>query len=171
MHQYARIERERRFLLERFPCNANVIRVRRILDRYIAGATLRLRRFSEQDGSVLYKLTQKIPERSGGAQQGWITSMYLSANEYALLAQLPAAVLSKTRHSVPPFGIDVFEGPLHGLVLAEAEFASAEAADALTLPEFVLREVSGDERFTGGRLAVASGQDLRHWLSDYSLAI
>jgi hypothetical protein len=57
-----------------------------------------------------------------------ITNTYLSRTEYNLLASLPAAVLSKTRFSVPLLGIDVFDPPLHGLILAEAEFATDEAA-------------------------------------------
>ena len=35
-HKYARIERERRFLLDRFP-SADVVRIRHITDRYIDG--------------------------------------------------------------------------------------------------------------------------------------
>jgi len=117
------------------------------------------------------KLTQKIPDRSRGAQQGFITTMYLTEDEYRLLARLPAKTLAKTRHSVPPFGIDVFEGKLKGLLLAEAEFESAAAAGALAIPSFLSREVSTDDRFTGGRLVHASRQDVRSWLSDYGIAL
>jgi CYTH domain-containing protein len=133
-HKYARIERERRFLLDQFPSNANVVRIRRITDHYIDGTRLRLREQSDGSGPAVLKLTQKVPGRAGGAQQGFITSMYLTQDEFDVLAQLPAKMLSKTRYSVPPFGIDVFEGRLKGLVLAEAEFESAAEAEALTLP-------------------------------------
>ncbi|MGP0076379.1 MAG: hypothetical protein ACLPWF_31070 [Bryobacteraceae bacterium] len=40
--KYARIERERRFLLDRFPVAASVVGIRRITDRYIDGTGLRL---------------------------------------------------------------------------------------------------------------------------------
>jgi CYTH domain-containing protein len=170
-HKYARIERERRFLLDHFPNNENVVRVRRLMDRYIDGTTLRLRKQSEDNGPVVFKLTQKIPGRSGGAQQGLITSMYLTEDEYCVLAGLPAKTLSKTRHSMPPFGVDVFEGSLGGLLLAEAEFESAAAAGALAIPSFVAREVSDDERFTGGQLVRASQQDVRTWLSEYGIGL
>jgi CYTH domain-containing protein len=170
-HRYARIERERRFLLDRFPAGEKVVRVRRIVDRYIRGTTLRLRRQTDGTGAAVFKLTQKIPARSGGAQQSFITTMYLTEDEYRLLARLPAKTLAKTRHSLPPFGIDVFEGKLKGLLLAEAEFESAAAAGALAIPSFLLREVSDDDRFTGGRLVHASRQDVRSWLSDYGIAL
>ncbi|MFD0327121.1 hypothetical protein ACFQZC_00365 [Streptacidiphilus monticola] len=54
----------------------------------------------------------------------------MSPTEYKLLASLPAAVLSKTRLSVPPLGVDVFGGPLQGLILAEAEFTTDEEAQS-----------------------------------------
>ena len=120
---------------------------------------------------MVFKLTQKIPARAAGAQQGFITTMYLTQAEYALLANLPAQALSKTRYSVPPFGIDVFEGALEGLVLVEAEFESAADADALAMPPFVVREVSDDDRFTGGRLVRASRQDIRNWLLEYGICL
>ncbi len=170
-HKYARIERERRFLLEQFPGSANVERIRRITDRYIDGTSLRLREQREDGGPATFKLTQKIPARSGGAQRGLITSMYVTKDEFCVLAQLSAKTLSKTRYSVPPFGIDVFEGALQGLLLAEAEFDSEAAADALTLPSFVLREVSSDIRFTGGQLVRASRQDVQTWLLEYGVAL
>jgi CYTH domain-containing protein len=170
-HKYARIERERRFLLDHFPSNANALRVRRIVDRYIGDTALRLRKQSEDRGPIIFKLTQKISAPSSGAQQGFITTMYLTENEYCVLAQLSAKTLSKNRHSVPPFGIDVFEGTLKGLILAEAEFDSAETADALTIPCFISQEVSDDDRFTGGHLARASRQDLRTWLFEYGIGL
>ena len=171
MHQYARIERERRFLLSQFPSNENVVRIRRISDRYIEGTTLRLRELSEDNGPVIFKLTQKLPSPANGAQQGLITTMYLTKDEFRVLALLPAKTLRKIRHSVPPFGIDVFEGELEGLLLAEAEFDSAEDADALTIPPFLSREVSTDDRFTGGRLVCASRQDVGAWLSEYGIGL
>lgn len=170
--KYAKIERERRFLLDKFPTNANVVRIRRITDRYIDGTALRLREQSEDRGSATsFKLTQKIPARAGGAQQGFITTMYLAHDEFSVLAQLSSKQLSKTRYSVPPFGIDVFEGPLEGLLLAEAEFASATEADGLTLPPFILHEVSSEKRFTGGELARTSRRDLQSCLLEYGIRL
>ena len=141
-HKYAKIECERRFILDRFPSELNFTRVRHISDRYIEGTSLRLRQQSEGEGQTVFKLTQKLPNSAVGAQQGLITSIYLTKDEFCVLATLPAKMLTKTRYSVPPFGIDVFQGMLRGLVLAEAEFNSAAEASALTLPSFVVHEVS-----------------------------
>jgi hypothetical protein len=98
-HHYAGIERERRFLLFRFPSNSNVVRIRRIIDRYIDGTALGLREQSEDSGPRMFKLTQKLPARTKVAQQGLITSMYLTKDEFLMLAQLSAKTLEQD--SVP----------------------------------------------------------------------
>jgi len=167
--KYARIERERRFLLKEFPTGANVVRSLHIVDRYIHDTTLRLREQKASDGTPVFKLTQKIAQPGEGAQQGIVTTIYLNQDEFCILKQLPALTLSKVRYSVPPFGIDVFEGALEGLVLAEAEFDSTVAAEALEIPPFAIREVSEDIRFTGGRLVRASPDELRAWLAEYGM--
>ena len=170
-HQYARIECERRFLLSHLPANIEVTRIRRLRDRYIDGTTLRLREQNEPGQPTVLKLTQKVPARAEGAQQGWITSMYLGREEFSVLAQLPAKRLQKTRYSAPPFGIDVFKGALEGLCLAEAEFDSDAAAAALTLPPFIRAEVTRDDRFTGGELVRASPSEIQAWLSEYGIKL
>ena len=169
--KYARIECERRFLLDRFPRDAVVTRVRHIRDRYIQGTTLRLRQQSDNDGQTVFKLTQKLADERDGGHQGLVTSMCLTDVEFGVLAKLPARALTKTRLSVPPFGIDVFDGVLSGLVLAEAEFGSAAEAAALVLPAFIGHEVSDDPRFTGGRLVTASRRELENWLAQHGIKL
>ncbi|MEV0941630.1 hypothetical protein AB0I90_14770 [Micromonospora wenchangensis] len=168
--KYARIERERRFLLAGPPPPAPVTASRRITDRYLAGTRLRLRRSeSLTDGSREFKLTQKVPAERPGHIQGLITNVYLSPAEYELLARLPAATLSKIRLSVPPLGIDIFDPPLHGLVLAEAEFTTDAAARSFLPPPQIVAEVTDDPRFTGGSLVHAHREDLLGWLADYGI--
>ncbi|MCX4767842.1 hypothetical protein OG562_44220 [Streptomyces sp. NBC_01275] len=167
--KYARVERERRFLSAEPPAPSSVTATRAITDRYLVGTRLRLRRAAYPDGRSELKLTQKVAIARPGAVQGLITNMYLSPAEYDLLASLPAAVLTKTRFSVPPLGVDVFEGPLRGLVLAEAEFTTDEEARSFVPPRECVAEVTADVRFTGGRLVTASRQDLLGWLADYGL--
>lgn len=164
--KYARIERERRFLLASFPRDVTVVRTRHITDRYLDGTRLRLREMRDEDGSTVYKLTQKIREIGPDAQQGHITNIYLDEPEFRVFAQLPASTLRKTRYSVPPFGIDVFMDALDGLVIAEVEFETPFASDSLSVPSYAIREVSADERFTGGYLVRLSHAELRALLVD-----
>jgi hypothetical protein len=84
--RYARIGRERRFLLERFRSNCNVLVTRHITDRYISGTALRLQEQAEHGGTTTRKLTQKIPMRGSSAQQGPITNQYLGEDEFGVLA-------------------------------------------------------------------------------------
>jgi len=165
--KYAHLEIERRFLLRHLPADA-VTRTRRIADRYLLGTALRLRQLSEPGQPTIFKLTQKLPDPAN-PQHHSVTTIYLTEPEFAVLSQLPALTLAKTRLSVPPFGVDVFEGPLHGLLLAEAEFPDPFSAAALALPPFLFREVTADLRFTGGRLASTSRPGLLAALAAYGL--
>ncbi len=115
-------------------------------------------------GCVVLDQTRKI-------LKGYITSMYVTRDGFRVLAQLPARTLTKMRYSAPPFGIDVFDGLLEGLILAEVEFDSAEAAEAFVAPSFAVAEVTTDERFTGGRLARATREDINSWLLEQGLRI
>ncbi len=169
--KYARHERERRFLLARPPAGSSV-RTVVITDRYHIGTRIRLRRATGPAGSgeyAVYKLTQKIPGRDGGP--GLITTMYLTADEYRALERLPAAVLTKTRLSMPPLGVDLFEGALDGLVLAEAEFSNDDAMANFTAPSAVVAEVTCDHRFTEGHLATAARGAIASALADYGITM
>jgi len=75
-----------------------------------------------------------------------------------VFAALPARELRKTRHPVQEggrtYGVDVFDGALTGLVLAEVEFETSDEMDeGWHLPAWIRRDVSDDVRFTGGALA------------------
>jgi CYTH domain-containing protein len=150
--KYALVERERRFLLAGWPEEPSIRSVS-ITDHYLTGTRVRLRRATQatnEGQQVVYKLTQKIPRAAG--RLGLITTMYLNSEDYEAFVALPAAVLCKTRHSVPSLGVDVFTGGLDGLYLAEVEFSSdAEMAEFSPAP-FVIAEVTHDQRFTGGHL-------------------
>ena len=128
-----------------------------------------MRELRGEGEAPVFKLTQKIAIPGAGAQQGFITTMVLTEAEFRLFARLPARTLGKIRHSVPPFGIDVFEGALEGLVLAEAEFESAEESSSLVVPSFIVKEVSSDSRFTGGQLVRATRDELLALLADYGV--
>jgi adenylate cyclase len=67
--------------------------------------------------------------------------------------------LVKTRHLVPLEGgltaeVDVYDGGLSGLITAEVEFPSVEASQAFAAPEWLGREVTGDERYANRTLAL-----------------
>jgi CYTH domain-containing protein len=152
--KYAWIERERRWLCHEIP-TARVIGAEAITDLYVTGVRLRLREALPLDGGEpMRRLTRKADV---DASTRLLTSIYLSPEEFALLAGLPGKVIRKTRHRLAPEGgvamsVDRFEGPLQGLILAEAEFETDEAMAAFAAPDFCVREVTEDPRYTGGAL-------------------
>jgi CYTH domain-containing protein len=65
----------------------------------------------------------------------------------------------KTRYLVPlddglTAEVDVYDGPLDGLVTAEVEFASEHDSEAFAAPDWLGREVTGDARYANRALAV-----------------
>lgn len=170
-HKYARIEEERRFLLAQLPpdldTEASFIH---ITDRYFAGTRMRLRRMASVSGeTVALKLTQKYRLPDQEARHTTITNIYLDEAEYELFASLPASELSKRRYSYPygglQYAIDVFEGRLEGLILAEIEATGERAISAMAVPDFALMEVTGQAFFNGGELVRATGEEMRRRLS------
>ena len=166
--KYALVERERRFLLAGPPRGGPARRD--ITDHYLTGTRLRLRRLTGGGRTEPeYKLTQKVPAPRPGPVRGLITNLYLSRTEYEMLRALPAAELVKTRRSFPPYVVDVFAPPRQGLVLAEVELATDAELAACPPPPGTVAEVTSDDRFTGGRLAVASRAELLSWLAEFGV--
>jgi hypothetical protein len=141
-----------------------------IVDHYLAGTRLRLRAVLDPASrrATHYKLAQKV---AGEDEPGLITNLYLSPEEYAALHGLPGHGLEKLRLSVPPLGIDVFHGPLEGLVLAEVEFESDDAMLSFEMPLSFVAEVTYDRRFAGATLARTTSDDLGPLLRSFGLGL
>jgi adenylate cyclase len=54
----------------------------------------------------------------------------------------------------PTIEVDVYSDELEGLITAEIEFPSREAADRFSPPEWLGDEVTGDDRYANQRLAI-----------------
>ena len=153
--KYAVIERERRWKLSKVP-EGLVGETFRIRDKYLSGTRMRLREMTAGDGVVVRKLGHKV-RPSAGPEAIACTSLYLDDAEWDRLAALPGHTLGKRRTRVRRAGVvlvvDEFEGPLEGLVLAEIDSGSGPSE---SLPEDWAAgvEVTADERYTGGALAV-----------------
>ena len=153
--KYAQVERERRWLVRDVPWHL-VVRSTSIEDLYVADTQLRVRRVRDlATDAVLFKIARK---GDLAPSKRLITTIYLAAQEYDLLSQLPGQSLTKVRHSIrctdgTLASIDVFTGELERLVLAEWEFETDEKMEAWRPPDFVGAEVTFDERYSGGQLA------------------
>jgi CYTH domain-containing protein len=170
--KYSRIETERRWLVSpgqswlpaAAPC-------RKIEDRYLECGRLRLRRItSTGSGEVVLKLTKKYPTPTLG--DGPIVTVYLTPGEFDALVALPARELRKTRHYVDHadhvFGVDVFEGPLEGLVTCELELEDRRRLASVPGPRWTLREITDEPFFTGANLATVTADELGRRLGVYT---
>ena len=148
--KYAVVERERRYRLERLP--DGVSSTKEILDRYITRTRLRLREVRESDGTVTRKLGHKVRITEGPAEIA-CTNLYLDDDEWALLAALPARLLRKRRHMIHRDGLLVaVDEHEDGTLIAEIDDGD-QPSDFV--PEWldVVDDVTGDEAWTGARLA------------------
>jgi CYTH domain-containing protein len=164
MSRYARVEREQRWLLSAIPKGARG--PVEIVDRYLTDTTLRLRQMTS-GGDVVWKLGQKVRDDPASPELVRLTNLYLTADEHALLAQLPAVELRKTRwhldHGGRTFAIDEHQGPREGLLLAEVELDPGEPRR--TRPPWAAVDVTTDDRFSGARLARTAASELPELLA------
>jgi hypothetical protein len=104
---------------------------------------------------IVFKLGQKVRTAPGSPERVLLTNMYLTKDEFDLLDQLEGASLHKTRWKWSSgddvLSVDEFAGHLRGLVLAEIELTDDESRHAA--PPLALADVTGEDRFSGGRLA------------------
>ena len=156
---YTVVERERRWLCSEVP-RERIARTETIVDLYVTGAQLRLREARPVDGGpAALRLSRK---GDVDARTRLITSIYLPEHEFAILAAvLPGRRIRKIRHRLkaPPgvvLSVDEFGGELTGLRMVEAEFDTDARMAEFAMPDFAIREVTDDPRFSGGHL-VANG--------------
>jgi CYTH domain-containing protein len=154
--QYTAVERERRWLCREVP-RTHVVQTEAITDLYVTGTRLRLREARPVDGGTpMLRLSRKAEI---DLHTRLITSIYLSEAEFAVLAAALSGVrIAKHRHRLQSLPgvmmlVDEFHGDLAGLILAEAEFKTADVLAAFPMPDFAHREVTDDPRYSGGGLA------------------
>ncbi len=164
---YARVERERRYLLHDLPEElTRASRHLQITDNYISGTRLRLRKVRDpQTNKWTVKFTQKFAPHPADLSRTVITNTYLNASEYEVLSIFEANEIRKNRYRFEfeghMFSVDMFLGSLLGLVLAEASFETDAELDTFAPPPFALAEVTNNETFSGGRLCHLSFEDIR----------
>jgi CYTH domain-containing protein len=166
--KYARVERERRYLLRDLP--EGITRADphlQITDNYMTGARLRLRKVREpRSNKWTVKLTQKFAPDPNDLSRTSITNTYLNALEAETLSSLfNSNEIRKNRYHFEfegrKFSADMFLGDLFGLVLAEVSFETDEELDNFATPPFALADVTNEPLFTGGRLCELTFSDVR----------
>ena len=165
--RYARLERERRYLLQDLPEGLTRASPHlQITDNYITGTRLRLRKVREpQSNKWTVKFTQKYAPNPADLSRCIITNTYLTAAESEVLDVFEANEIRKNRYPFEfagrKFSIDLFMGDLFGLVLAETSFANDDELDSFLPPPFAVEEVTNNGLFSGGNLSVSTFAEVR----------
>lgn len=174
--KYARIERERRYLLRDLPEGMTRVDPHlQITDNYMTGSRLRLRKVREpRTNKWTVKLTQKFAPDPNDLSRTAITNTYLNALEAETLSALfNSNEIRKNRYKFEfegrKFAVDMFLGDLFGLVLAEVSFETDEELDQFTKPPFALADVTNEEMFTGGRLCQMTFSEVRSEIASRGL--
>jgi CYTH domain-containing protein len=174
--KYARVERERRYLLRDLP--EGITRADphlQITDNYMTGARLRLRKVREpRTNKWTVKFTQKFAPDPEDLSRTIITNTYLNALEAEVLSTIfNSNEIRKNRYPFEfegrKFSVDMFLGDLFGLVLAEVSFETDEELDQFTKPPFVLADVTNELLFTGGRLCELTFSEVRTEIANRGL--
>ena len=145
-------EIERKFLVTNDDWRSEVTGTQRLVQFYL---------FTRPDASIRVRIRDDASARltiktGSGADRGEFEYDIPLADAETLMDSRIGNLVQKTRHIVPlgAWGVevDVFEGALAGLVLAEIELE--DMTDEPPLPAFLGREVTGDPRFLNARLAL-----------------
>lgn len=156
--KYARVERERRFLLKDLPEGLTRADPHlQITDNYITGTRLRVRKVRDpRTNKWIVKFTQKFAPNPDDLSRTIITNTYLNPLEADTLSVFNTNEIRKNRYYFDfegrRFSVDMFLGDLFGLVLAEVGFETDEELDNFRTPPFAIADVTNVLLFTGGSL-------------------
>lgn len=165
--KYARVERERRYLLNDLPKIMSRMDYHlQITDNYLTGTRLRIRKVRDPNTNKwIVKFTQKFAPDPADLSRTMITNIYLNPIEAETLSVFEANEIRKNRYPYPfegrEFSVDMFLGDLFGLVMAEVSFETDEEMDGFAKPPFAIAEVTNNELFSGGKLSELKFEDIR----------
>lgn len=157
------MEIERKFLINELPKDLESYEKIEIEQGYISNKpTIRIRKADEK-----YLLTVKtkfgVSKEEGGPIVNNEHEFEITEKEYYHLKEkLKRDTLKKTRYLIPLGGglvaeVDVFKERFEGLVFAEVEFPSLEAADSFVKPDWLGKDVSDDKRYKNAKIIKMSG--------------
>lgn len=160
------IELERTFLLKFLPEGLDKCKKEEIEDIYIPETAehpiIRIRKSGNG-----FEITKKSPMENDSSEQREHT-IKLTQEEFIALSNLKGKKLVKTRYHLSHNGriahIDVFHGPLEGLVTADFEFKNREEKEGFVMPEFCLVDVTQEKFIAGGMLCGKSYDDIKEKL-------
>ncbi len=165
------IELEKTFLLKEIPKGLKECKSKEVIDIYIPKdrdhPTLRIRKNGDK-----YEMTKKEPVEQGDSSTQKEQTIILSEKEFNELMNLDGKKAHKIRyyynHNGKQAEIDVFQGPLKGLILADFEFNSKEEKENFEMPDFCLKEVTQELFIAGGMICGKTYEDIEENLKRFN---
>jgi CYTH domain-containing protein len=145
-------EIERKFLLEEVPEDLDIDSREEIAQGYLATGDYQVRLRLQGDRPLL------TAKRGGGLVRDEVEVPMEKESFERLWPLTEGRRLKKERLTARMDGntveVDVYRGPLAGLIVAEVEFEDLGAARAFVPPGWFGRELTGDARYSNQRLAL-----------------
>lgn len=145
------MEIERKFLIDTLPGQLSSYPCRHMEQGYLCTSpVVRVRKSDDT-----YYLTYK----GGGMLIREEYNLPLTAESYAhLIKKADGNIITKSRYLIPIGGgltaeLDIFSGKFEGLKLVEVEFASKEAAECFTPPDWFGKDVTYDGHYHNSYLS------------------
>ncbi len=145
------MEIERKFLIKELPTDLSSYPCRIIEQGYLCtGPVVRIRKDNDN-----YELTYK----SGGMMARMEENLPLSESAYYHLREkIDGRLIKKRRYMIPltdilTIELDIFEGDLSPLVIAEVEFPTVEMANAFVPPEWFTEDVTFSHKYHNSYLS------------------
>ncbi|MCA9836529.1 MAG: hypothetical protein KC422_06435 [Trueperaceae bacterium] len=145
--RYARLEIERRWLVDLAELGElDKSRARFIRDKYLRHSHMRLRSINLGNETV-YKLGKKYGHTDALSQP--VTSIYLSAEEFAVFDGLEGGIVEKWRYPIAEGSLDIYQRAGKRVGIYELEFDTVAAAQNYAPPAFVREELTGKANYRG----------------------
>lgn len=170
------MEIERKFLVADIPFDLGRYQVKHMEQLYVSTKpVIRIRRSDDK---------RILTVKSKGLLSRQEFEMEIDEDEYQnLRSKAEGNVIEKDRYIIPVtdtegtcgdrsvdeklrIELDVFHGIFQGLVYAEVEFPSEEAAGAFTAPDWFLRDVTGEGIYQNSALSSMDESDIEKFIED-----
>lgn len=145
------MEIERKFTIKELPENLSAYLCHHIEQGYLSTEpVVRIRR-QDEDYILTYKGTGML------AREEYNLPLTKEAYEH-MKPKADGIIITKKRYNIPydsyVIELDVFEGDLDGLIIAEVEFESTEEAERFCPPEWFLEDVTYKKEYHNNYLAM-----------------
>jgi|TARA_B100002003_G_scaffold40450_1_gene36017 CYTH domain-containing protein len=160
------IELEKTYLAKLIP--EGLTNAKEMLDIYLPSSEqhphLRIRKSGNN-----FEMTKKIPINKDDDSKQKEHTIILTEDEFKELSELKGRRIDKVRYHLDHNGrtaeVDVFQGPLKGLVLIDFEFDDENEKDNFEMPDFCLKDVTQEVFIAGGMLCGKSYDDIEEELN------